>query len=88
MVAAVCTVLCDMCRIQKTGNATLPSEQKSILVGSGVGVHFKRTGNNYTITFSIFSCLLGCYDFMQAISRKQGMRNMTRCAKPAKGLIK
>ena len=44
MVAAVCTVLCDMCRIEKTGNATLPSEQKSI-VGSGVGVHFKRTGN-------------------------------------------
>ena len=53
MVAAVCTVLCDMCRIQKTGNATLPSEQKSILVGSGVGVHFKRTGNNYTIIFSV-----------------------------------
>ena len=69
MVAVVCTVLCDMCRIEKTGNATLPSEQKSI-VGSGVGVHFKRTGNNYTITFSIFSCLLGCYDFMQAIAQK------------------
>ena len=52
----------------------------------GVGVHFKRTGNNDTITFSIFSCLLGCYDFMQAIAQEVWEIWLGR-VKPAKWLI-